>query len=138
MIGTAGGDPIPGNDEFTLTMSNGVPLSLCVLVVGDTFASVPIPGAPGCNLYMGLPFVALFPVLSSATGYAEVAVPLPCSIPTGFADVPTSSFAYRDVGCIAALGITQGTSSTTYSPGQFVTRAQMAAFVERLFNAVVD
>ena len=62
----------------------------------------------------------------------------PCSIPTGFADVPTTSFAYRDVGCIASLGITQGTSSTTYSPGQFVTRAQMAAFVERLFNAVVE
>ncbi|MEM8706822.1 MAG: trypsin-like serine protease [Actinomycetota bacterium] len=61
-----------------------------------------------------------------------------CSIATDFADMPVTSFAYRDVGCIASLGITQGTSPTTYSPGQHVTRAQMAAFVERLFNAVVD
>lgn len=60
--------------------------------------------------------------------------------PTGampFTDVPTSSFAYADVICIFELGITTGTSATTYSPGQFVNRAQMAAFLERLFDAVL-
>ena len=57
-----------------------------------------------------------------------------CGSPAPFVDVPTSSFAYHDIGCIFSLGITTGTSDTTYSPGQYVTRAQMAAFIERLYN----
>lgn len=55
-----------------------------------------------------------------------------------FTDVSPSSFAYADVICIFELGITTGTSATTYSPGQFVNRAQMAAFLERLFEAILD
>ncbi|MEM8746212.1 MAG: S-layer homology domain-containing protein, partial [Actinomycetota bacterium] len=55
-----------------------------------------------------------------------------------FTDVSATSFANADIACIFNLGITTGTSATTYSPGQSVTRAQMAAFLERLYIAVLD
>ncbi|MCY4492388.1 MAG: S-layer homology domain-containing protein, partial [Acidimicrobiaceae bacterium] len=50
-----------------------------------------------------------------------------------FADVD-DSFAYRDVACLAELGVTQGTSDDTYSPKQAVTREQMAAFLARMYE----
>jgi hypothetical protein len=59
-----------------------------------------------------------------------------CSSASPFGDVPPSSYAYGDVGCIHLLGVTTGTSATTYSPGDVVTREQMAAFIARLYNAV--
>lgn len=43
-----------------------------------------------------------------------------------------SSFAVDDIACIFQLGITTGTSATTYSPSDPVTREQMAAFLSRL------
>ncbi|MEM8746211.1 MAG: S-layer homology domain-containing protein [Actinomycetota bacterium] len=55
--------------------------------------------------------------------------------PSVFVDVAPTSFAYFDVGCIADLGVTTGTSATTYSPGNVVTREQMASFVARLYRA---
>lgn len=55
-----------------------------------------------------------------------------------FVDVHVNSFGFDDIACIYLLGITTGTSPTTYSPGQFVTRAQMAAFLDRLLGAVFD
>jgi hypothetical protein len=51
-----------------------------------------------------------------------------------FADVWTSSYAYESIGCIYALGITTGTSATTYSPQDDVTRQQMASFLARLYR----
>ena len=38
---------------------------------------------------------------------------------------------------LADLGITKGTSATTYSPGREVTRGQMALFIARLMNHMV-
>ena len=55
-----------------------------------------------------------------------------------FVDVAESSFAYDSIGCIYGLGVTTGTSSETYSPGESVTREQMAAFLERLYNTVTS
>ena len=55
-----------------------------------------------------------------------------------FVDVAESSFAFDSVGCIYGLGVTTGTSSTSYAPGESVTREQMAAFLERLYNAVTS
>jgi len=46
------------------------------------------------------------------------------------------SFAEADVACIYALGITTGTSATTYSPDNYVTREQMAAFLARTWQAL--
>ena len=62
----------------------------------------------------------------------------PCDYaPTPFMDVPQDSFAFDAVACIYNLGITGGTSLSTYSPDAPVTRAQMAAFLSSLYTAVV-
>ena len=45
---------------------------------------------------------------------------------------------YDDIACIYVLGITTGTSPTTYSPGADVTRAQMASFLARLYKATTE
>jgi len=45
-----------------------------------------------------------------------------------------SSIFENDINAIAAAGITKGTSATTYSPNDPVTRGQMAAFLVRSFD----
>ena len=69
----------------------------------------------------------------AASGACDPATATPAR---GFADVAASSFAAADIACIAASGITTGTSSTTYDPGGLVTREQMASFLARLWRAV--
>ncbi|MEM9204116.1 MAG: S-layer homology domain-containing protein [Actinomycetota bacterium] len=49
-------------------------------------------------------------------------------------DVPATSYARNDVRLLFDLGITRGTSDTTYSPGGDVTREQMAAFLARIWR----
>ncbi len=51
-----------------------------------------------------------------------------------FTDVPSTSFARADISCIFSLGVTTGTSATTYSPADIVTREQMAALLARLYR----
>jgi hypothetical protein len=70
-------------------------------------------------------------------GTATAAIVTCPTAPHGFTDVPASSFAAADIACIKALGITTGTSPTTYSPDDSVTREQMAAFIGRLIRANV-
>lgn len=55
--------------------------------------------------------------------------------PTGFTDVPESSFAALDVECLFFAGITKGVSATEFAPEGRVTREQMAAFLARLYRA---
>lgn len=50
----------------------------------------------------------------------------------GFSDVPSGTYYSEAVRWLKNEGITTGTSATTYSPGDVVTRAQMAAFLWRL------
>ncbi len=50
----------------------------------------------------------------------------------GFTDVPPGAFYSEAVAWLKAEGITTGTSATTYSPDDVVTRGQMAAFLHRL------
>ena len=50
--------------------------------------------------------------------------------------MPETSSAATAIACIYALGITTGTSTTTYSPEADVTRAQMASFLARLYKAI--
>ena len=62
---------------------------------------------------------------------------VPATAPDGeypFDDVDPSSFAYDDIRLIFGLGITTGTGQTTYSPGREVSREQMAAFLNRLYE----
>ena len=53
-----------------------------------------------------------------------------------FGDVSALSFALADIGCIFGLGITTGTSATTFDPLASVTREQLAAFIARFVRAL--
>ena len=79
-----GGDAFAGSEDFGMDVSNAPPTSLAVLAVGDAVQNVPIPGAPGCTLHVGLPPLALFPAITDSAGLAGIDLPLPCSIPDGF------------------------------------------------------
>jgi hypothetical protein len=52
----------------------------------------------------------------------------------GFTDVPQSSAFEFAVDCVFQYGIANGTSATTYSPRDSVTREQMAGFISRLIT----
>ncbi len=54
---------------------------------------------------------------------------------TGFVDI-SSSFAADDIARIYGLGITTGTTDTTFSPSDLATREQMAAFIGRLIRVL--
>jgi len=54
---------------------------------------------------------------------------------TGFLDID-GSFAADDIACISHLGVTTGTSETTYDPVDAVSREQMAAFIARLWRTL--
>jgi hypothetical protein len=49
-----------------------------------------------------------------------------------FTDVPTSSSYHTDIDAIRDAGVTTGCTATLYCPKDFVTREQMAAFLNRL------
>jgi S-layer family protein len=53
-----------------------------------------------------------------------------------FTDVSADSFARDDIELLFDLGITTGTSATTYGPDELVTREQMAAFLARLWRSL--
>ncbi len=54
---------------------------------------------------------------------------------SGFTDIgDLSDESQKAIGQLKDLGITTGTSDTTYSPGDNVTRGQMALFIARLMN----
>ncbi len=50
----------------------------------------------------------------------------------GFADVPPTNSFHADIDAIAAAGVTTGCGDGNYCPEEFVTREQMAAFMNRL------
>ena len=54
----------------------------------------------------------------------------------GFTDVSPSAFYAAAVAWAKAVGVTTGTSATTFSPGQTVTRGQIASFLKRLSDAL--
>lgn len=55
---------------------------------------------------------------------------------TNFTDVGAGGVHTNDINCLAALQITTGTSATTYSPLQAVSRWQMAIFLVRTATAL--
>lgn len=56
----------------------------------------------------------------------------PAAAPGPFSDVPAGQYYTEAVGWLAESGITTGTSPTTFSPDDVVSRAQMATFLWRL------
>jgi hypothetical protein len=81
---------------------------------------------------------------SPLAGVAAAATPPPAqatdvfcrnvSDDTQMADVPPGPPHRANILCLAVAGITEGTSRTTYSPDQIVTRAQMATFISRAID----
>ena len=51
-----------------------------------------------------------------------------------FDDVPPSSVHHDNVLCLRGLGITSGTTATTFSPDRHVSRAEFATLIARLHN----
>jgi hypothetical protein len=72
-----------------------------------------------------LPTIAI--VLSVA-----IAFPLGVIASHQFTDVPTSNTFHDDIDAIADVGVTTGCAVGKYCPKDFVTREQMAAFLNRL------
>jgi hypothetical protein len=76
-------------------------------------------------------------VLLMALGIVSsaAAAPLACG---PFSDIPTGAWYCTNVLRLLNLNVTSGTSATTYSPTDYVTRYQMAAFLDRVTKANTD
>ena len=57
-------------------------------------------------------------------------------VETPFTDVPTDHWAADSIARIYGLGITTGTAATTYTPDGAVSRAHIAVFLSRFYEAV--
>jgi len=95
-------------------------------ITSGTSATEYSPGQPVTRWQMALFLMRLH----ALTGYE-----LPPGLPQGFEDIgnyPESTI--LAINQLAELGITAGTSPTTYSPAQDVLREQMASFLARLIR----
>lgn len=71
-------------------------------------------------------------VLITGVLVALMAFPLGVIASHQFADVPNSNPYHNDIDAIADAGVTTGCGGANYCPDDFVTREQMAAFINRL------
>lgn len=60
----------------------------------------------------------------------------PPSGSSAFDDVASGLTHAFGIDCMSALGVARGTTATTFSPSQPVTRAQMATFLARFHQAL--
>ncbi|MCA8949313.1 MAG: hypothetical protein KDE27_07410 [Planctomycetes bacterium] len=81
-IGSSG-PMYPGSTSFVVTLDDAPPNAVAVLVMDDSFASTPIPGAPGCWSYTGAKPIESFFTMTDAAGSAAVALPIPHDMPHG-------------------------------------------------------
>ena len=63
---------------------------------------------------------------------AALAFPLGVLASHGFTDVPDSNTFHADIDALADAGVTTGCAAGKYCPKEFLTREQMAAFLNRL------
>ena len=102
----------------------------CIYALGITTGTSPTTYSPGADVNRAQMASFLARLYKAVTGTEAPIADTP------FTDVETTSSAYNDIGRIYGLGITTGTSPTTYSPGADVNRAQMASFLARLYKAL--
>jgi hypothetical protein len=113
-------------------------------VASDSFAEMPVRCLKGLEITTGTGPDTYSPQqvvtrdqMAAFVARTWMALGETCSTTAhGFADIASDSFAEMPVRCIKDLNITQGTSDTTYSPGDPVTREQMAAFVARTWRSL--
>ena len=103
----------------------------CLATIGVTGGTSPTTFSPNAEVTREQMGAFLARLLREMTGEA-------CASPAPFVDVPETSYAYADIGCLYELGITTGTSADTFSPHQPVTRGQMAVFLSRLYETLTD
>ncbi len=119
--GPSGGDPEFVRGEPVAMPDSGAIPPLVDDPHYDSEIQCILAGGANCDQYRG-----------------EQVIPAPTS-PAGsgtpFVDVPADSYYSDAVAWMLESGITTGTSSTTYSPNNTVTRAQMAAFQWRAAGA---
>ena len=63
---------------------------------------------------------------------AALALPVGALAGHQFVDVPNGQFFHADIGAVAAAGVATGCGGGNYCPDNFVTRGEMAAFLNRL------
>ena len=71
-------------------------------------------------------------LLAAVVITASLAFPLGVLANHTFTDVPTSNTFHADIDALATSGVTTGCAAGKYCPKDFVTREQMAAFLNRL------
>ena len=69
---------------------------------------------------------------AAALVFALAAFPLGTAAIPQFSDVPDSNQFHNDIDAIADAGVTSGCAAGLYCPSAYVTREQMAAFMNRL------
>ncbi|MEM9204274.1 MAG: fibronectin type III domain-containing protein, partial [Actinomycetota bacterium] len=102
----------------------------CIWAIGITGGTTPTTYSPGEAVDRNQ-MASFLARLWRETGRSCPSPELP------FTDVDTV-ISVSDVACIYGLGITGGTTPTTYSPNQTVDRNQMASFLARLWRALGD
>ncbi|MFQ5558466.1 MAG: choice-of-anchor D domain-containing protein, partial [Acidimicrobiales bacterium] len=130
---TVTGLDVTGDSEFSLLLV-GLPFTL----TAGEFKDITVRFDPfTLGLYTGNlavtsndPDEGTVNVALKGTGAAPITCP---TASTPFTDVSASSFAATDIKCIYGLKVTTGTTATTYSPGNLVTREQMASFMARVY-----
>ncbi len=114
----------PNADDIARISPNGLGITQGTT---DTTYS---PGDPVIRGHMALFLTRLYAAASGGDAPAGE---------TEFTDIgDLSDEEQAAIGQIFALGITTGTTSTTYSPTDNVTRAHMASFVARMYRAIND
>src|SRR5688572_20416091 len=78
-------------------------------------------------------FITLI-VVTSRQMQADTGTCNGASVTLPFTDVPSSNSFFCFIASAYFSGLTNGTTATTYSPSQTVTREQMAAFVSRTMD----
>ncbi len=102
----------------------------CIYALGVTTGTTPTTYSPADNVTRAQMASFLARLYKAITGTdAEI-------VETPFTDVAATDSAHDDIGRIYGLEITTGTTPTTYSPADNVTRAQMASFLARLYKAI--
>ncbi len=112
----------PNADDIARISPNGL------MITQGTSVTTYSPGDPVRRGHMALFLTRLY---KAATGEDAPAGDTPF---TDIGDRPDAEQAA--IGSLFALGVTRGTSDTTYAPHGNVTREQMASFVARMYRAI--
>jgi hypothetical protein len=129
-----------GTDSFTYipndtSSGNGTPVGVndSFSAQQDTPLNVPAPGVLGND---SLRVNRMAPSAAGSPTTVSITIPASGCAPAPFTDVDTTNVHAADIDCAFAHHLTNGTTATTFSPAQSVTRGAMASFIARLIDAV--